>query len=249
MTQKLNYEVIGQGGQEFIQITLEPNDKFIAETGAMIYMDNGVNFEAKMGDGSNPKAGFMSSLLDVGKRVLAGEGLAMAHFTNESGKKQVVGLSGPYPGAIVGLDLADLGGVFYAQRGAYLASSYGTEITVATTGSISSTFLGGEGLFMQKLIGQGTLVLHAGGTIHQRDLAPGEVLLVDEGCIVGYTDNIDFEVQMASNSIGTLVFGGEGLCLSKLTGRGQGGTVLLQNLPISRFGKALSPYITTNNNS
>lgn len=243
---KLDYEVIGQGGQEFIEITLEPGETVISEAGAMIYMDSNIKFEAKMGDGSAPDAGLMSSLFSVGKRVLSGESAAMAHFTNEhKTKKQVVAMASPYPGTIVGLELDAMGGVFYAQRGAYLSSSYGTEITVATTGSVSSTLLGGEGLFMQKLIGNGTLILHSGGTIHQRDLAAGEELIVDEGCIVGYTEGIDFDVKLASSSISTMIFGGEGMCLSKLTGRGQGGTVLLQNLPIERLGQALSPHIRT----
>lgn len=246
MSTKLDYEVIGSGGQEFIEITLQPGETAISEAGAMIYMDGDVKFEAKMGDGSNPDAGLMSSLFSVGKRMISGESAAMAHFTNtHKTKPQVVAMAGPYPGTIVGLKLDEMGGVFYAQRGAYLASSYGTEISLATTGSVSSTLLGGEGLFMQKLIGDGTLILHSGGTIHQRDLANGEELIVDEGCIVGYTSGIDFDVKLASTSISTMIFGGEGMCLSKLTGRGQGGTVLLQNLPIARLGQALAPYIRT----
>lgn len=244
---KLNYEVIGKGGQEFIEITLKPGETAISEAGAMIYMDSSIKFEAKMGDGSNPGAGMVESLFSVGKRMLSGESAAVAHFTNESKtKNQVVAMASPYPGTIVGLELDAIGGVFYAQRGAYLASSLGTEISIATTGSVSSTLLGGEGLFMQKLVGRDTLILHSGGTIHQRDLGPGEELYVDEGCIVGYTEGIDFDVKLASKSISTMLFGGEGLCLSKLTGRGNGGTVLLQNLPIERFGQALSPHIRHN---
>jgi len=240
MSKELDFNVVGSGGQEFVEITIQPGETVISEPGAMIYMDGDIEMKAKI---SNNDSGF-SSLFNAGARMLSGESAALVNYTNKnSTKPKTLGLSGPYPGAIIGLEMNTLNNVFYTQRGAYLAGSSDINISVSSTGSLSSSLLGGEGLFMQKLTGHGTVILHASGTIHQRDLAPGEVLLVDEGCLVGFTEGVHFDITKSSSSISTMIFGGEGAFLSRLTGEGKGGTVLLQSMPIKKLGQSLSPFI------
>lgn len=228
---EIDFEVIGSGGQEYVEITLDPGETVIAEAGAMIYMDEGISYEARMGDGG----GFMSSLFSVGKRMIAGESAFVTHFTNTAKQgRKVVAFSAPYPGSIVGLDLSEVGGKFICQRDAFLCGAYGTEIGIEFTKRIGAGFFSGEGLILQNLTGDDKVILNAGGTIHQRDLN-GETLMVDTGCIVGFTPGVDYDFQMAGG-LKTALFGGEGLFLAKLSGHG---TVLLQNTPFSRTVDAI----------
>jgi uncharacterized protein (TIGR00266 family) len=233
----MNYEVIGSGGQEFIEVSIEPNETVISEAGAMIFMDSSIEFKAKFSDGSHPKEGTLDKIFSVGKRMLTGESLAMYHYTNKGNNPAKLGLASPYPGTIIGLELSAIGNVLFAERGAYLCGDYGLQIGIET-GGLAATLFGSKGLFMQKIIGSGTVVLHASGTIYQKDLAVGESLMIDNGCLVGYNEGVGFEVTR-SGSMSTMLFGGEGLLLTKLTGTGSGGTVFLQNLPLSRLKNSL----------
>ncbi|MAW98088.1 MAG: TIGR00266 family protein [Sphingomonas sp.] len=230
---EIDYEIEGIDGFESVKITLDQGEKVIAEAGSMLYMEEGIEMSTHLGDGSNPKGGMLSGLMSAGKRMLAGESVAVTHFTNNHSDRRCVGFHGPYPGTIMGLDLSTVGGVIKAQRGAFLCGAYGTSITVDFTGNISSTLFGGEGLIVQKIEGDGIICLHAGGGLIQRDLKAGESLVVDTGALVAWTEGIVFEAEF-SGGVGNMLFSGEGFFHSRVTGQGQGGTVIMQTMPFSK---------------
>ena len=226
---EVDYEIFGDDMQ-IVEVELDPGETVIAEAGAMNYMDEGIGFEAKMGDGSTANEGVMGKLLSVGKRVLTGESIFMTHFTNNGQGKKRVAFAAPYPGQIVPLELNALGGGFVCQKDAFLAAAKGTKVSITLQRKLGTGFFGGEGFILQKLEGDGRAFVHAGGTIIRKDLQ-GETLLVDTGCLVGFTGGIDYDIQRAGN-LKSMVFGGEGLFLVTLRGHG---TVFLQSLPFSRM--------------
>jgi len=226
---KVDYEIIGDDLQ-IVEIELDPTETIIAEAGSMNYMEEDISFEAKMGDGSNPGAGIMDSLLNVGKRVLTGESLFITHFTNKGSQKRKVAFAAPYPGKIIPIDLNQLGGRFICQKDAFLCAAYGTKLSITLNKRIGAGFFGGEGFILQKLEGDGIAFVQAGGTIIKKELR-GETLRVDTGCIVGFSEGIQYDIQR-SGSLKSMVFGGEGLFLATLRGVG---TVYLQSLPFSRL--------------
>ncbi len=226
---KVDYEIIGDDLQ-IVEIELDPTETIIAEAGSMNYMEEDISFEAKMGDGSNPGAGIMDSLLNVGKRVLTGESLFITHFTNKGSQKRKVAFAAPYPGKIIPIDLNQIGGRFICQKDAFLCAAFGTRLSIALNKRIGAGFFGGEGFILQKLEGDGLAFVQAGGTIIKKELR-GETLRVDTGCIVGFSEGIQYDIQR-SGSLKSMVFGGEGLFLATLRGVG---TVYLQSLPFSRL--------------
>jgi uncharacterized protein (TIGR00266 family) len=196
----------------------------------MNYMEEGITFEARMGDGSQPGEGVMGKLLGAGKRMLTGESIFMTHFTNNGAGKKRVAFAAPYPGSIIPVDLQQLGGELTCQKDAFLAAALGTEVTIAFNRRLGSGFFGGEGFILQKLIGDGMAFVHAGGTVIKRELH-GETLRVDTGCLVAFTNGITYNIERAGN-LKSMFFGGEGLFLATLQGQG---TVYLQSLPFSRM--------------
>jgi len=226
---EIDYDIIGHDLQ-IVEIELDPRETVVAEAGAMNYMDEGISFEAKMGDGSNPSEGLMGKLLSVGKRVLTGESIFMTHFTNSGSGKQRVAFAAPYPGQIVPIDMAQIGGTLLCQKDAFLCAAMGTRVSIAFTQKLGSGFFGGEGFILQKLQGDGMAFVHAGGTVIKKELK-GETLRVDTGCIVGFAGQIDYSIQRAGN-LKSMFFGGEGLFLATLKGTG---TIYLQSLPFSRM--------------
>lgn len=226
---KVDYEIIGDDLQ-IVEIELDPTETIIAEAGSMNYMEEDISFEAKMGDGSNPGAGIMDSLLNVGKRVLTGESLFITHFTNKGSQKRKVAFAAPYPGKIIPIDLNQIGGRFICQKDAFLCAAFGTRLSIALNKRLGAGFFGGEGFILQKLEGDGLAFVQAGGTIIKKELH-GETLRVDTGCIVGFSEGIQYDIQR-SGSLKSMVFGGEGLFLATLKGVG---TVYLQSLPFSRL--------------
>ena len=226
---EVDYEIIGDDLQ-IVEIELDPTETIIAEAGSMNYMEEDISFEAKMGDGSNPGAGIMDSLLNVGKRVLTGESLFITHFTNKGSQKRKVAFAAPYPGKIIPIDLNQIGGRFICQKDAFLCAAFGTRLSIALNKRLGAGFFGGEGFILQKLEGDGLAFVQAGGTIIKKELH-GETLRVDTGCIVGFSDGIQYDIQR-SGSLKSMVFGGEGLFLATLKGVG---TVYLQSLPFSRL--------------
>lgn len=225
----IDYEIIGDDLQ-VVEVELDPSETVIAEAGAMNWMDDQIAFEAKMGDGSKPDKGIFGKLLDAGKRIVTGESLFLTHFTNIGSGKRRVAFAAPYPGKIVPLDLALLGGEVICQKDAFLCAALGTEVSIEFSKKIGAGFFGGEGFILQKLRGDGNAFLHAGGTVVKKELN-NEVLKIDTGCIVGFTRGIDYDIQRAGN-LKSMFFGGEGLFLATLRGTG---TVYLQSLPFSRL--------------
>jgi len=233
---ELDYRIIGDDIQ-LVEIELDPRETVIAEAGSMMYMDQQIKFETKMGDGSDPNQGLMGKLLSAGTRVLTGESLFVTHFTNHGGGKQRVAFAAPYPGKIIPLDLSLLNGSLVVQKDGFLCAAKGTKISITLNRRIGAGLVGGEGFIMQKLEGDGKTFMHAGGTVIERKLN-NETLKIDTGCIVAYTQGIDFNIE-TSGSLRSMVFGGEGIFLATLSGTG---TVWLQSMPIRKLIQAISPY-------
>jgi uncharacterized protein (TIGR00266 family) len=213
-----------------VEIELDQQETVIAEAGAMNYMEDGIVFETKMGDGSKPDEGIMGKLLGAGKRVLTGESLFMTHFTNSGKGKKHVTFAAPYPGKIIPIDLSLVGQELICQKDAFLCAALGTEIGIAFTKRLGTGFFGGEGFILQRLQGDGMAFVQAGGTIIEKQL-DGETLRVDTGCIVAFSPGIDYNIEMVGG-FKSMFFGGEGLFLATLQGTG---TVYLQSLPFSRM--------------
>lgn len=226
---EVDYEIFGDDMQ-IIEVELDPTETVIAEAGAMNYMEDGIVFEPKMGDGSKPLKGVLDSLLHVGKRVLTGESVFMTHFTNAGHGKKRVAFAAPYPGKIIPLDLTELGGELYCQKDAFLCAALGTSIDIAFQRKLGAGFFGGEGFILQHLTGDGKAFVHIGGTVIKRELK-GETLRVDTGCLAAFTKGIEYDIERAGN-LKSMIFGGEGLFLATLKGTG---TVYLQSLPFSRL--------------
>ncbi len=226
---EIDYRVIGDDLQ-IVEVELDPGETVIAEAGAMNYMDAGISFEARMGDGSESESGVFGLLKGVGKRVLTGESIFLTHFTNTGEGKKSVAFAAPYPGKIITLDLNEIDGEFTCQKDAFLCAALGTRIGISFSRKLGVGFFGGEGFILQKLEGDGKAFIHAGGTIIKKELNQ-ETLLVDTGCLVGFTRGIDYDIQRAGG-LKSMFFGGEGLFLATLSGTG---TVYLQSLPFSRM--------------
>lgn len=226
---EIDYQIFGDDMQT-VEVELDPNETVIAEAGAMNWMEDGITFEAKMGDGSQPDKGLFGKLLDAGKRAVTGESLFITHFTNRGAGKKRVAFGAPYPGKIIPLDMSMVGGEILCQKDAFLCAALGTEVSIAFTRKLGTGFFGGEGFILQKLKGDGMAFVHAGGTIVKKQLA-NEVIRVDTGCIVAFEPHIDYSIERAGN-LKSMFFGGEGLFLATLRGTG---TVYLQSLPFSRL--------------
>jgi uncharacterized protein (TIGR00266 family) len=226
---EVDYEVLGDDMQ-IVEVELDPGETVIAEAGAMNYMEDGITFEARMGDGSKANEGVMGKLLNVGKRVLTGESIFLTHFTNQGTGKKRVAFAAPYPGKIIPVDMTKVGGELLCQKDAFLAAALGTEVGIALTKRLGTGFFGGEGFILQRLKGDGMVFVHAGGTVIQKKLK-NDILRVDTGCLVAFTKEINYDIERAGN-LKSMFFGGEGLFLATLSGTG---LVLLQSLPFSRM--------------
>ncbi len=226
---EVDYEVIGNDMQ-IVEVELDPGETVIAEAGAMNYMDDGITFEAKMGDGSKTDDGVLGKLMNVGKRVLTGESIFLTHFTNTGTGKKRVGFAAPYPGKIIPIDMTQFGRELLCQKDAFLCAAFGIEVGIAFTKRLGTGFFGGEGFILQRLRGDGMAFVHVGGTIIEKRLN-NEIIRVDTGCIAAFTSGIDYDIERAG-SLKSMFFGGEGLFLATLKGSG---TVFLQSLPFSRM--------------
>ncbi len=226
---ELDYEILGSEMQ-LVEVELDPGETVIAEAGAMTYMEADISFDTRMGDGSDPDEGLMGKLFSAGKRVFTGESIFTTHFSNNGSNKRRVAFSAPYPGNIVPLNMAELGEKVICQKDAFLCAALGTKVSISFNRRIGAGFFGGEGFILQKLEGDGMAFIQAGGTIVKKELN-GETLRVDTGCLVGFTEGIDYDIQRAGG-LKSMVFGGEGLFLASLSGTG---TVWLQSLPFSRM--------------
>jgi uncharacterized protein (TIGR00266 family) len=226
---ELDYKIIGDDMQ-IVEVELDPGETVIAEAGAMNYMDNGITFEAKMGDGSKPDSGIFGKLLDAGKRVLTGESIFMTHFSNTDRSKRRVAFAAPYPGKIIPVDMSKIGQELLCQKDAFLCAALGTEVSIAFTKRLGTGFFGGEGFILQRLKGDGMVFIHVGGTVVAKELK-NDTISVDTGCLAAFTPGIDYSIERAGN-LKSMFFAGEGLFLATLRGTG---VAYLQSLPFSRM--------------
>jgi len=238
---EIDYKIHGEELQ-FVEIELDPNETAIAEAGAFMMMDDGIEMQTIFGDGSQEQSGgFFSKLVKAGTRLLVGESLFITAYTNTGQGKKKVSFASPYTGKIVVFDLKELGGKVIAQKDAFLCAAKGVSIGIEFQKKLGTGLFGGEGFIMEKLEGDGLAFAHAGGHVIERDLLPGEILKVDTGCVVAYTAGVDFDIEMVKG-IKNLMFGGEGFFFATLKGPGK---VWLQSLPISRLAGRILQYATT----
>ena len=236
---EIDYQIKGESIQ-IVEVELDPMETVIAEAGAMLFMEEGISFEAKMGDGSNPNQGLFDKLLSVGSRILTGESLFMTHFTNKGSRKARLGFSAPYPGTVIPVDLSrSPNNELIVQKDGFLCAAFGTKVSITFNKCIGSGLVGGEGFILQKLHGDGKAFVHAGGTVIERTLN-NERLRVDTGCVVAFESRIDFDV-LAAGGLRSMIFGGEGMFLATLRGTGK---IWLQSMPIRKLVQALAPYGT-----
>ncbi len=227
---EVDYDIVGEEMQ-FVEVELDPGEGAIAEAGSMMFMTSGIQMATIFGDGSSQGGSFMDKLLGAGKRVLTGESLFMTEFTNSGTGKQRVAFAAPYPGKIIPADLYAMGGKLICQKDAFLCAAKGVSIGIAFQKKVGVALFGGEGFIMQILEGDGLAFLHAGGTIVEKELGPGENLRVDTGCLVALQPSITYDIQYVG-SIKSSIFGGEGFFFASVTGPGK---VWLQSLPFSRL--------------
>ncbi|HEY5893052.1 MAG TPA: TIGR00266 family protein [Chthoniobacterales bacterium] len=228
---EVDYEIHGDDLQ-FVEIELDPQEAAVAEAGAMMYMDDGIAMQTVFGDGSTSQGkGLLGSLLGAGKRLLTGESLFTTVFQNQGNAKKRVAFAAPYPGRIVPVHLAELGGELLAQKDSFLCAAKGVSLGIAFQRKLGVGLFGGEGFILQRLQGDGWTFIHAGGALIEKELPPGQILRVDTGCLVAFTPTVSYDIQMVKG-VKTAFFGGEGLFFATLRGPGK---VWLQSLPLSRL--------------
>jgi uncharacterized protein (TIGR00266 family) len=239
-THEIDYQIHGEEMQ-CVEIELDPQETAVAESGSFMMMDDGIQMETIFGDGSKQQTGgLLGKLVSAGKRVLTGESLFMTAYTNTGAGKKKVTFASPYPGKIIPMDLARLGGKMICQKDAFLCAAKGVSVGIEFQRKLGTGLFGGEGFIMQKLEGDGLAFVHAGGHIVEKNLGPGELLKIDTGCIVSFTPSCDYDIQFIGG-IKNSIFGGEGLFFATLRGPGK---VWIQSLPISRLAGRVLQYAT-----
>jgi uncharacterized protein (TIGR00266 family) len=231
---EVDYDVLGNDMQ-YVKIVLDPDEAAVAEAGAMMYLEDGIEMETIFGDGSGQQRGVWDALVGAGKRLLIGESLFMTVFVNRARERRAVAFAAPYPGKIQAVRLADIGGELIAQKESFLAAAKGVSIGIAFNKRFGVGLFGGEGFIMERLQGDGWAFLHAGGTLEQRTLAAGQVLRVDTGCLVALEPSVSYDIQFVGK-LKTALFGGEGIFFATLRGPGR---IWLQSLPFSRLASRI----------
>ena len=227
---EIDYHIYGEEMQ-YVEIELDPQEIVVAEAGSFMMMDNGIKMETIFGDGSKQEGGIFGKLLSAGKRVLTGENLIMTAYQKIDFEKKKVSFASPYPGKIVPIDLQQYGGKFICQKDAFLCAAKGVAVGIDFSRKLGRGLFGGEGFIMQKLEGDGMAFIHAGGTLAKKELQAGEILKVDTGCIVGFTKDVQYDIEFVGG-IKNTIFGGEGVFFATLRGPGN---VYIQSLPFSRL--------------
>jgi uncharacterized protein (TIGR00266 family) len=230
----IDFKIFGDDMQ-YVEVELDPNEATVAEAGGMMYMDDGIAMETIFGDGSGQQSGLIGALMGAGKRLLTGESLFMTVFQNKAAGKKRIAFGAPYPGKIVAVNLAEVGGELIAQKDSFLAAAKGVSIGIAFQRKLGVGLFGGEGFIMQRLQGTGLVFVHAGGALLERTLAPGELIRVDTGCIVAMQPSVAYEIEYVGK-IKSALFGGEGLFFATLRGPGR---IWLQSLPLSRLANRI----------
>ncbi len=234
---EIDYKIIGEEMQ-CIEIELDPKEIVIAESGSFMMMENEIQMETIFGDGSKSSGGFMDKLFSAGKRLLTGESLFMTAYTNMGLGKKKVTFAAPYPGKIIPMDLSNMQGKVICQKDAFLCAAKGVSVGIEFQKKLGVGLFGGEGFIMQKLEGDGMAFVHAGGTVIEKTLSPGDMLKVDTGCIVAFTSTVEYDIQFVGGIKNTF-FGGEGVFFATLRGPGK---VWIQSLPISRLASRIISY-------
>jgi len=224
---ELKFNIEGESLQ-MVEIELQPNESVFSESGAMIYMEDGIKMTSKLG--SNSSSGLFGALTSAVGNMLVGENAFITNYKNETNKNKKVAFGGNFPGKIIALDLKDYPSGIYAQKGAFLCSAMENNLEISLTKKISSGFFGGEGFILQKLIGKNMVFLHAGGHLKVIDLN-NETIFLDTGTLVAFEGNINFDVVLNSG-IKNILFSGEGLTLAKLSGKG---SIVVQSMPFDRL--------------
>lgn len=227
----MQYEITGDNLQ-MVTLRLASGEKACAEAGAM------VNMSGNMQMATNVKGGLFKGL----KRMATGESFFMTEFTPQGGEGFVT-FAGNVPGKVFTLDLSE--GEFIAQKTAFLCSEPGVDLDIAFTKRLRSGVFGGEGFILQRLSGAGKAFLHCCGDIMEMTLAPGEVVRVETGLVVGFEKTVDYNIALAGG-VKTVFFGGEGLFLATLTGPGK---VVLQSMNVAKLATSLIPYLPTSSSS
>ncbi|TGD59454.1 TIGR00266 family protein [Flavobacterium humi] len=227
---EIDYHIYGEEMQ-YVEIELDPQEVVVAEAGSFMMMDNGIKMETIFGDGSNEQNGVFGKLLNAGKRMLTGESLFMTAYMNQDNSKRKVSFASPYPGKIVPIDLTQYQGKFICQKDSFLCAAKGVSVGIEFSKKLGRGLFGGEGFIMQKIEGDGMAFVHSGGTLARKELQAGEILKVDTGCIVGFTKDVDYDIEFIGG-IKNSIFGGEGLFFATLRGPG---IVYVQSLPFSRL--------------
>ena len=228
----VDFEIKGTEMQ-FVEIELDPGESAIAEAGSMMFKADSIEMETVFGDGSEQDGagGLFDKLVGAGKRLITGESLFTTVFTHQGAGKARVAFASPYPGHILAIKLTEVGGRLVCQKDAFLCAARGVSLGIHFQRKVMTGLFGGEGFIMQSLDGDGWVFVHVGGTVVERELAPGEELHVDTGCVAAMTSTVDFDLVRAG-SIKSMIFGGEGVFFAKLTGPGK---VWIQSLPFSRL--------------
>jgi uncharacterized protein (TIGR00266 family) len=226
----IEFEIRGQELQ-FLEVELDPGESAIAEAGAMVWKDRQISMNTLFGDGSEASQGLMGKLMGAGKRLLTGESLFTTLFTHEGQGKARVAFAAPVPGAILPLKLSDYGGTLICQKDAFLAGARGVSIGIHLQKRVMTGLFGGEGFIMQRLDGDGWVFVQMGGMVIERDLASGEEIHVDTGCVAAFTASVDMDIITAGN-VKSILFGGEGVFFARLRGPGH---VWIQSLPFARL--------------
>ena len=230
----IDYDIFGDDMQ-YVEVELDPGEATVGEAGMMMFMQDGIEMETVFGDGSASQSGFLGKLMGAGKRLLTGESLFTTIYANTATGKRRVAFAAPYPGKIIPVDLDQIGGTLVCQKDSFLCAAKGVSLGIAFQQRLGAGFFGGEGFILQKLEGDGMVFFHAGGTIAEKTLAPGETIRVDTGCIAAMQPSVDFDIQYVGK-LKTALFGGEGLFFARLTGPGK---VWLQTLPFSRLANRI----------
>ncbi len=234
---EIDYKILGEDIQ-VVEIELDPNETVIAEAGSMLFMEDGIQFETKMGDGSQANQSILGKVFQAGSRILMGESLFMTHFTNRSNFKRKVAFAAPYPGTIKAVDLATIfQNTLIVQKDAFLCAAMGTSISIHFNKKFGAGLFGGEGFILEKIQGDGMAFIHSGGVVIEKTLS-NETLRIDTGCLVAYEPQLNFDIQGAGG-LRSMIFGGEGMFLATLSGTGK---VWIQSLPISKLIQRLTPY-------
>lgn len=235
---EIDYKIIGHDIQ-MVEIALDPGEAIVAEAGAMTYLEQDISFETKLGDGSDN--GITGKLFGLGKRILTGESVFLTHFTNNGQQKRHAAFAAPFPGSIIPLNLSQLGKEVICQKNSFLAAALGTQVDIAFHKRLGTGFFGGEGFILQRLRGDGMAFIHAGGTVIKKQLQ-NETLRLDTGCLVGFSGDIDYSIEM-SGGLKSMLLGGEGIFLATLSGTG---SVWIQSMPFSRLAERIVSYSASN---